>query len=245
MTVLSLEWTPTCISHLDSGPFYNIRWFEERGTMKVNVRTLLALLGCAALLATAPFANADPIPYPNPGIPAAFTQLNAVATGDIMGYFYSSNAGDTDLIEMVDITTGTTSALFFNNQTSSPGDTANFGHVNAGDLIAFVLVDQSTGINFSSDPTVPFVNNDETNHAYITAFGGPGDPSAGNPGTIPAGTYVGFEDRFNPPSDLDYNDDNFVFTNLVATQTPEPSSIILLGSGLLGMAGLIRRRMSI
>lgn len=244
MTALSMKWALTCSSHLKSGPINNFDG-EERGTMKINARMLVALLGCAALLATAPVANADPIPYPNAGIPAAFTQLNAVATGDITGYFYSSSAGDTDLIEMVDITTGTTSALFFNNQTSHPGDVADFGHVNAGDLIAFVLVDQTTGIDFSSDPTVPFVNSDETNHAYITAFGGPSDPSAGNPGTIPAGTYVGFEDRFNPPSDLDYNDDNFVFTNLVATTTPEPSSIILLGSGLLGIAGLVRRRIGV
>jgi hypothetical protein len=34
-------------------------------------------------------------------------------------------------------------------------------------------------------------------------------------------------------------------TNLVGSTVPEPSSIILLGSGLLGVAGLVRRRLSL
>ena len=44
-------------------------------------------------------------------------------------------------------------------------------------------------------------------------------------------------------SDLDYNDDTFVFTNIdPPSATPEPSSFALFGTGLLGAAGLIRRK---
>ncbi|XWK49737.1 PEP-CTERM sorting domain-containing protein [Tunturiibacter empetritectus] len=45
-------------------------------------------------------------------------------------------------------------------------------------------------------------------------------------------------------SDLDYNDDNFVVTNATATPapTPEPSTIILFGTGLVGAASALRRK---
>ena len=38
------------------------------------------------------------------------------------------------------------------------------------------------------------------------------------------------------------NDDNFVFTNVTAAPTPEPSSFILFGTGLVGAAGALRRK---
>ncbi|WP_257025796.1 PEP-CTERM sorting domain-containing protein [Edaphobacter lichenicola] len=43
-------------------------------------------------------------------------------------------------------------------------------------------------------------------------------------------------------SDLDYNDDNIVITNVTSTPTPEPSTIILFGTGLVGAASALRRK---
>jgi hypothetical protein len=208
-----------------------------------------SLVSCMAvlLLAAAPFTKADPIPYQNPGTIAPTPTLTATATGNITGYFFSYSAADNDAIELVDLTPGHqfTSAPLLDNMTSTPGVTSvNFGSVHAGDQLAFVLVNNTIGQNFSSDPTL---SSDGINHAYVTPFLGATDP-AGDPAGIPAGVYVGMEDLPLQSSDLDYNDDTFVFTDVTAVVppavTPEPSSFILLGSGLFAAAGMIRRRMN-
>jgi PEP-CTERM motif len=217
--------------------------------MKSSARKF-SLISCMAvfLLAAAPFTKADPIPYPNPGTVAPTPTLTATATGNVTGYFFSYSASDNDSIELVDLTPGHqfTSAPLLDNMTSTPGVTSvDFGFVHAGDKLAFVLVNNTTHQDFSSDPAL---SSDGINHAYATPFLGASDP-AGDPDGIPAGTYVGMEDesrRGNPPSDLDYNDDTFVFTDVSCVVppavTPEPSSFILLGSGLFAAAGMVRRR---
>jgi PEP-CTERM motif len=89
-----------------------------------------------------------------------------------------------------------------------------------------------------------FSNPDGSNHAYITSY---------SPGQIPVisvgGTYVGFEDLLadgssGSPSDLNYTDEQFVFTGVaVASTVPEPSSLALCGiAGAIGLAGARLRR---
>src|ERR1700685_4260375 len=93
---------------------------------------LLAFAAPAALLA-------DAIPYGNVGNIAPTSVLTATATGNITGYFYSGQAADTDYVRMVDVTAGTTSAWYFNNQTTATGTVQNFGSVTAGDTLVFEL----------------------------------------------------------------------------------------------------------
>ena len=122
----------------------------------------------------------------------------------------------------------------FVNQTSTVGQAFNFGAVNAGDAITFVLRNLTTGTDLSSNPSS---NADLLQHVYSTDF-------AGN-GTLPAGTYVAFEDLLaSQGSDFDYNDDAFVFTNLaqLTATTPLPAALPLFASGLVLVGALTQRR---
>ena len=204
----------------------------------------MSLRRFAALL-TLPFAglcmaNASPLDYPTPGTPAAAATLTAASTGTIQGYFVGQSANDLDSVALLDLTTGVQSSFFFPNHATAPGATANFGLVNAGDALVFLLFNAKTGATLSSDANNP----DGLAHGYVTAFGG------GLLGGIgyPAATYVGFEDLLAPGSDLDYNDNIFLFTNVQgvtppsSAPAPEPGTLALLGTGALGACGLLRRR---
>ncbi len=198
-------------------------------------------LACLALSLCSAAAFADSIPYPNAGTVAPPMTLTATTTGDIVGYFAGSSAGMTDVIRLVDVTAGTTSAWVLNNHTSTIGQSYNFGSANAGDVLIFQVGDGgSYSAYLSSDPASSV---DGVNHAYVTSFAG-GTVPLGGSFVFVAGTYVGFEDLNVAYSDLDYNDDTFIFTNVSSnTPVPEPSTLALLGTGILSTAGAIRRRM--
>lgn len=109
-------------------------------------------------------------------------------------------------------------------------------------------MNQSTNDTYSS---VPADSDDGYNHAYMTDYTATGPTAI--PG-IPPGTFVGFEDLYiaanrngvcggnQNQSDCDYNDDEFVFVGVTPSATPEPSSLALLGTSILGAAGVVRRR---
>jgi hypothetical protein len=196
------------------------------------MRRLSVVLALASLAGGAPALLADSIPYANPGTPAPFTTLVAQSNGNVTGYFLGQSAGDDSIIRMVDVTSGYTSAYFFPNHSTAVGASANFGSVNFGDILVFELLDLTSGFTLSTDAAA---NVDGDNHGYAVAFAGGLLGSE----TYPAGTYIGMEDT--PWFDYDYNDNQFLFTNVAPA--PEPGTLLLLGTGILGAAGTLRRKM--
>jgi hypothetical protein len=189
-----------------------------------NFVAALSLLAAAA-------AQAAPVPYATPGIENKTTySFNAAADGDLIAYFAGSSAGFTNEIGL--LVNGVDTGIYgLNNHSSAYGDSLNFGAVNKGDSLVFVLkvIDPSNVGPWYSQQSL---NSDGTNHVVSSAFTADG--------LVPAGTYVGFEDLPGTGSDFNYQDENFVFSNISAT-VPEPATLATLALGL-GLMGALRRK---
>lgn len=130
------------------------------------------------------------------------------------------------------VITSESAAGVLNNYTSIMGDLLTSVPC-MQDVLTFQLNVLSTGETLYSYESL---NNDGINHVYSTAFSG--DVVHG----IPIGTYVGFED-LHGGGDLDYNDETFVFTNVVAAiLEPETYAMLLAGLGLIGLIAERKRR---
>lgn len=195
------------------------------------MRSSLGLIAISVLLWFGPLSVSNAkfeILYPNAGTENInLYTFTAAATGEIGAYFYNAEAVYTNTLVLLvnGVITPESAAGVLNNHTSSKGDFANLGSVHAGDLLTFQLNVLTTGRTFYSDK---LLNGDGINHVYSTPFSG--DAVHG----IPAGTYVGFED-LRGGGDRDYDDEAFIFTNVVVPVVPEPetNAMLLAGLGLL------------
>jgi len=204
----------------------------------------------ASLLAVsaAQLIAADAIPYPTVGTvnPVTYT-FTAASDGNITAYFAGSTASyDNELGLLVN---GVSSGVVGLDNHSSPlGTSLNLGAVHSGDILTFVLVNHTLGMDAFSDPSMNLSYDSpgytgSHNHVYSTPYTATGPIID----SIPTGTFVSFEDLRFPSSDFNYNDEDFVFTNVKQT-TPgggvpdSPSTATLLGVGLAGIC-LLRRRL--
>jgi hypothetical protein len=194
--------------------------------------------------------RADLIPYPNKGTPNTATySFTAAATGDVVAYFAGSTASYENQLGL--LVNGVQQGGFgLDNHLSKLGQSYDFGSVNAGDTLVFVLHNLSLGMDAFSDPSMntsyDFDGSVGHQHIYSTPY----TATAPIISTIPLGTFVSFEDLRFPDSDFNYNDEDFVFTNVATNNVPppsaapEPSSLALLGTAAASFAGYFgwRRR---
>jgi hypothetical protein len=185
-------------------------------------------------------------PYDCGGQVADTTIITAHGNGNIVGQFIGFDANFTDYVRVVDVTQEWTSGWLIQNQfeVTSPV----FGIAKKGDVLVVQLCAVPDWLQDKScheDPDVrifasdPSLSDDKTNHAYV--YKGTPNPFVN----------IGMEDLAKDwKSDWDYNDLEFYLFNVDIAPggnvgnfgaTPEPASLLLLGSGLIAAVRKARK----
>jgi len=207
----------------------------------MNVQKKMLAGVVVGLISMSTYVMALAIPYGNPGTlnPDTYT-FTAIADGPIDAYFFGSSADFGSDIGLI-VNNITENIFGLQNHASYYGQPLqlSIGNVNQGDVLEFEL--RVSTVSGNGPPPLsyslfsnPIDNADGMQHIYSAPWFGDN--------TIPAGTYVAFED-ISPigNSDLDYNDHQFIFRNIQTTVPDGGTTVFLLGFGLLGL-GFLKQR---
>jgi hypothetical protein len=119
----------------------------------------------------------------------------------------------------------------FNNHSSTVGSMLTLGSFTPGTELMFRMLVHDTGYNYYSGPSSR--NPDGDPHARVQDE------------WVPGSTLVSFEDLYGTPEGVNgYNDLSFSFTNTRSSTVPEPSTLMLLGVGVVGLVTGARRKRS-
>lgn len=211
-------------------------------------RAMLAALALGLAPGFAQSTNADAIPYPDGGLynTTAYT-FTAASGGDVIAYIVGGfGAGYSNELGLLINGAPSGAGFGLGNHSSSLGDSFHLGTAAAGDTLTFILHNLSLGMDAYSDPSLnapydaPGVAGH--NHIYSTDYTATSPVFPG----VPAGTYVAFEDLPFPNSDFNYDDESFVFTNVLIGpppgSVPEPGTLGLLAGALVPLSALALRR---